>query len=272
MREQKPFDQGIREAHDSIAASYGGYRPGVGGEVDPIISRLYARLWAAAGLEGLRPRLLDAGCGNGNFFQLFRWLGVGELVGVDFSPRMLSVAHGRDPEARLIQSDVRAQPLKSGSIDLVHCYGVIEHLEALPPILGEFQRVLKPGGKLLLDVPVKGSMAYFSHLLLGIPPSRWGTRHRLRDLLRYREKMHFYRFYDIAEVLGMARSHGFTLVASLSTRYFHLHGPGQALLRRIDPQRVPRLTASLEQLARELFGRPSGYLLLLEKPRAGTTQ
>ena len=46
-----------------------------------------------------------------------------------------------------------------GQLDLVYCISVLEHTSEYPQILGEFHRILRPGGKLILtfDIALDGS-------------------------------------------------------------------------------------------------------------------
>lgn len=50
--------------------------------------------------------------------------------------------------------DIAAIPLPDGSLDAILCTEVIEHVVDPMAVLAEFQRLLKPGGKLLLTSPL----------------------------------------------------------------------------------------------------------------------
>jgi SAM-dependent methyltransferase len=118
-----------------------------------------AACFCFAGAEG---RVLDAGCGNGNL--LLRALGdercggkITEIVGMDFSRNMLSRAACRvegDARSGFLQGSVTSLPFRDGSFDRVTSSGV---LTCLPTVrdaaaaLLEFNRVLRPGGILVVD-------------------------------------------------------------------------------------------------------------------------
>lgn len=109
-----------------------------------------------AGAEGL---VLDAGCGNGNLLMRARPSLNADYIGTDFSENMLRRAAkraraGDDKNALFLQSSVDRLPFKDKSFDRVVCSGV---LTCLPTVgdaaaaLKEFQRILKPGGMLVVD-------------------------------------------------------------------------------------------------------------------------
>jgi SAM-dependent methyltransferase len=51
-------------------------------------------------------RVLDLGCGTGEFCALFKKMGAAEVVGVDVSKKMLGVAKNRYPDIKFICSDI----------------------------------------------------------------------------------------------------------------------------------------------------------------------
>lgn len=108
----------------------------------------------------LRPgqTVLDAACGTGRHLA---WLeGVGcRTVGVDLMGPMLRRACTAAPGARLIQGDLRALALDSGSVDLAICALALCHVPDLVSALRELARVLRPGGTLIVSDP-HGRAAY----------------------------------------------------------------------------------------------------------------
>lgn len=97
---------------------------------------------AALGLSG---RLLDVGCGTKPYRSLFE---VSEYVGLEIdSP----VARQRGVADVFYAG--REFPFESASFDTVLCNQVLEHVFNPDEFLREIERVLRPGGKLLLTVP-----------------------------------------------------------------------------------------------------------------------
>lgn len=106
---------------------------------------------------------LDAGCGTGVFS---RWLALrgGSVLGFDASPKMLEHANQftveGSPGARIRFEHVETierLPLKNASFDGVLCVSVLEYVSDPMLCLGEFARVLKTGGLLLVSVPNRQS-------------------------------------------------------------------------------------------------------------------
>ena len=101
-------------------------------------------------------RVLDLGCGAGHFLALLRALGA-EPIGVELSERALEQARSRESraETHLLAAD-GSIPLAHGSVDLVWCSEVIEHVADVGGLLAEVRRVLSPGGRILLTTPFHG--------------------------------------------------------------------------------------------------------------------
>jgi SAM-dependent methyltransferase len=93
----------------------------------------------------LSGRLLDVGCGSKPYRSLFK---VTEYVGLDIdSP----VARQRGVADVFYEGGVF--PFEPESFNAVLCNQVLEHVFNPDEFLAEIERVLKPGGKLLLTVP-----------------------------------------------------------------------------------------------------------------------
>jgi SAM-dependent methyltransferase len=76
-------------------------------------------------------------------------------IGLDISRRGLELARETAPDARLVQADATAIPLSEGSVDAVTAYHAVFHVprESHPEVYREFERVLRPGGTLLMTLP-----------------------------------------------------------------------------------------------------------------------
>jgi SAM-dependent methyltransferase len=117
-------------------------------------------------------RLLDVGCGNGQFLNKMHTRGW-EVCGVDFDPKAVENAR------QLYKLDVRAgsladQHFPDSSFDAVTANHVIEHLPDPVAFLGEARRIVKPGGCLIVTTPNNQGLGHqmFQAHWYGIDPPR----------------------------------------------------------------------------------------------------
>ena len=104
---------------------------------------------------GLRPgeRLLDLGCGSGWLAAACGAAGA-SVIACDVAPQGVAAAKNRYPEAgSFLACDAYAVGLRSSELDVIVLSEVLEHLEDVPAALDEANRLLRPGGRLLLTVP-----------------------------------------------------------------------------------------------------------------------
>jgi SAM-dependent methyltransferase len=91
--------------------------------------------------------LLDLGCGSG--YWLGRYAGeAAEVIGVEPDPRLLPLAAGRDPRARVLHGSAEHIPLAGQSVDVVHARFAYFFPPGCDAGLAEVMRVLRPGGTL----------------------------------------------------------------------------------------------------------------------------
>jgi SAM-dependent methyltransferase len=116
-----------------------------------------ARQAAFEAVAEARPRrVLEVGCGPGEFARrLVDELGV-EVVAVDLSPRMVELARGRGVEAR--EGDVEELPFPDASFDCAVANWMLYHVPGLDRALAELARVLVPGGRLVAATNGRGHL------------------------------------------------------------------------------------------------------------------
>ncbi len=102
-----------------------------------------------------------------------------KVVGVDFSPKMLDIGHNKVKLRKLVGrihlslGDGRQLPVQSGCFDAATIAFGIRNIQERDQALEEFNRILKPGGQLLImefDVPddlVLGTIyrLYFDYIM-----------------------------------------------------------------------------------------------------------
>lgn len=102
--------------------------------------------------EFLSGRILDLGCGDGTHVRQALAYGT-ELYGIDYSPDVVERAKQLVPEASFQPASAYALPYGDDFFDAVYSVDVIEHLEDPERMLKEAQRVLKPGGWIVIQTP-----------------------------------------------------------------------------------------------------------------------
>jgi ubiquinone/menaquinone biosynthesis C-methylase UbiE len=126
--------------------------------LNPDLNHFYDLVFADI-IKRLQPkpddRLLDAGCGYGyHTVRLAR--GNVHITAIDFSDAALKIARQTIAEAgiggqvTLEKADLTHLPFASDSFDFVVSWGVIMHIPEMEKALLELNRVLKPGGMLVL--------------------------------------------------------------------------------------------------------------------------
>lgn len=102
-------------------------------------------------------RLLDAGVGRGRTLRYLAPTGAAarfSAVGIDLDPRVRERVHDA-ARWRLLRADLdRPLPFRDAAFDVVVCEQVLEHLHDPHDALREMVRCLRPGGLLIVGVPV----------------------------------------------------------------------------------------------------------------------
>lgn len=95
--------------------------------------------------------VLDVGCGEGRWTRALRAAGY-DATGVDPSEALLEAARTADPEGRYLLGDAESLPVADGTVSLIVCVNVLMHVVGLETAVGEFARVLAPGGVVVLGL------------------------------------------------------------------------------------------------------------------------
>ena len=126
-----------------------------------VIGRELLPFASEARREGRRPRVLDLGCGTGELAPVFLKHGY-EYTGIDIAPERIAYARKTYRKGRFHVMDAGALRYPDGHFDQILVTGVLHHLsdDEVRRIVGEMQRVLRPGGRALVmeDIALRGSM------------------------------------------------------------------------------------------------------------------
>ncbi|MFG0253355.1 MAG: bifunctional demethylmenaquinone methyltransferase/2-methoxy-6-polyprenyl-1,4-benzoquinol methylase UbiE [Phycisphaerales bacterium JB038] len=100
-------------------------------------------------------RVLDVACGTGDLARLFAARGAAEVVGLDFTQAMLDIAIAKPGQANAApieyrRGDAMDLPFDDGSFDVLSIAFGIRNVTDPAKAIAEFQRVLRPGGRVLI--------------------------------------------------------------------------------------------------------------------------
>lgn len=204
-------------------------------------------------------RVLDVGCGDGLFLaELDRiadltardW----ELHGVDYSPAALAAARRRAYTFERCNLE-EGIPYPDDSFDVVCAGEVIEHIYDPDRLLAETQRVLRPGGHVVLTTP--NLQAWYNRALfvVGIQPIFYETSTKssaigagpLKKLKVSEAPVGHVRIFNRRALLDLLESEGFRPVEVRGSEFERLPGP-MARMDRWFAKR-PSLASNLVVLA-----------------------
>lgn len=119
-----------------------------------------------------KPSILDVGTGGGNFIALLTSLydGFSSIEGIDNLQIAVSTAtkNFSDPRISFKQMDAFKMDYEDDSFDLVCLSNSLHHLRDVEGIIKEMERVLKPGGRLLINEMMRDHLSskQITHLKL----------------------------------------------------------------------------------------------------------
>jgi 2-polyprenyl-3-methyl-5-hydroxy-6-metoxy-1,4-benzoquinol methylase len=135
-------------------------------------------------------RLLDIGCGNGDFLANARDAGWA-VAGIDTDPKAVAIAKQRSLDISMGGIDLFAG--ESGCFDAITLSHVLEHLHDPRQFIHAVHRLLKPGGVIFVDTPNIES--------LGV--RRWGRNWRGLETPRHLV------LFSQAGLVGLLKAAGF---------------------------------------------------------------
>ena len=145
-------------------------------KTNDLLSFGQAKLWRKKVLEKVDPqsgeKVLDIAAGTGTSSMALKLPGV-EVVAADFSKGMLAEGKKRYPELEFVFADAMKLPFKNNEFDVVTMSFGLRNVQDRDKALGEFLRVLKPGGRLVIcefsHVPGLLGVFYRAYLTLILP-------------------------------------------------------------------------------------------------------
>ena len=146
---EEPWSESIVGVERTVAAGYGESAASYDDVANPLklSEEAVVRELIAGYSVG---KALDAACGTGRHAEFLSSLGH-EVIGVDATPEMLSVAKRKVPSARFEVGRLESLPLSDDSVDLAVCSLGLAHCADLRRPLKELGRVVRGGGAVILS-------------------------------------------------------------------------------------------------------------------------
>ncbi len=202
-------------------------------------------------------RLLDAGCGRTLPLLMKYAPKVWYAVGVD----LVTPSEKKIRRTPVVRGDLANFPFRDQVFDIVVSRSVIEHLERPATVFREFNRVLRPRGKLIFTTP---NRYYYSCLIAGLIPFSVKGMY-MRWLFEDDGYDHFpvyYRANTPAAFKRLAREAGFALLRVEAIRHYPFYLMFSPLLFRLGMLYDWTITA-LRMRALQ-----SNWLVVMEKARS----
>lgn len=178
----------------------------------------------------------DVGCGPGVLTAALRARGC-RVVALDRSPGMAGEALRGGAVAAC--ADALILPLADDSVDAVVALGLASYVDDLEAMLREFERVVRPGGTVVVSIASSQAPDWWTRSALRAP-ARWlGFRGLLTSEVQLRTRTR-------AEVVAAARGAGLTIEASAGHDFTLfplsrlLPGPSVAVGEALEALRSPR--------------------------------
>ncbi len=117
-------------------------------------------------------KILDVGTGNGNFIKIITSLinDFSEIIGIDVLKVSIDSCQKNftDDRINFFQMDALKMDFDDGIFDFVCLSNSLHHLEEMEVVLAEMERVLKPGGEIIICEMMSDNLTrkQKSHLLL----------------------------------------------------------------------------------------------------------
>jgi ubiquinone/menaquinone biosynthesis C-methylase UbiE len=238
---------------DSIASKYGQHR-----QAHPEVLRSLV----LTGEIGRASKVLDVGCGTGNYSIALGALTGCACWGVDLSGQMLSVAKMRSNPPRFVLGRAEHLSFPRDCFDVVFSVDVVHHLSDVPAYLREVHRSLKMGGKVCTATDSAWIIQHREPLAVYFPETAAADLRRYHPVGELRDAMARVGFGDITQDV-VAFSYRLTDIQAYRDKAF-------SSLRLISTEAFEKGISQLEQ---DMRTRPvrcvSRYALLWGTKRGG---
>ena len=206
-------------------------------------------------------RILDIGCGDGNFSLLLKEASRAEEVyGVDISSKAVELANAAGVKAFQTDIDEEPLPFEKDSFDAIFCGEVVEHLLDPDHLLDEIHRTLKLGGIAIITIPNLAAWYNRFVLLLGFQPF-WtdvSYKHDLGKLI-----------YKLGSGGGHLRSFTYRALKELLLLHQFRIAKVMGSVNYLLPVKIPRFLYILDRMMSVYPALSSNPIFVVQKREAG---
>lgn len=152
-------------------------------------------------------KVLDVGAGSCPYKELFRHC---EYKTHDFAQLRDDQLLGKEYGKIDYVSDIKNIPVPDNSFDVIICTEVFEHIPEPIPVVTEFSRILKPGGKLILTAPLQSGIHQEPYHFYGGYTPFWYEKFLSENSfvnINIEENGRFNRFYSQESIRFLRQNH-----------------------------------------------------------------
>ncbi len=153
------------------------------------------RMWKLARLQPGASLVLEIGCGSGYGTKLIKkHFKPKHIEAIDLDPKMIKVAiqKNQDPSVTFSVGDAACLTYEDKTFDAIFDFGIIHHIPNWKDCLKELQRVLKPGGTLVLeDLSIETFTTRFGKILRRLLVHPYDSMYTKKEFFHYLESQGF---------------------------------------------------------------------------------
>ena len=112
---------------------------------------------------------LDVGCGSGEFTSILKKY-FGKVFAIYISEKMIELAKKND-DAKEIEfhiGECNKLPFEENSMDFIFALGLFDYVDNINSVIGEFLKVLKKNGEMIITIPKSPSIFFPFRFFTGI--------------------------------------------------------------------------------------------------------
>ena len=148
-------------------------------------------------------RVLDVGCGQGNFGRTIKIRNEAEVWGIEFNPHFAALAAKELDRVLVGDVSLLVDQLPDGYFDAIVCNDVLEHLIDPYSLLEKFRLKLSPDGVVISSIP---NIRYFRTLFALVFMKNWD--YASQGILDFTH----YRFFTTKSIRKMYDQAGYRVI------------------------------------------------------------